>query len=126
MYNYPMNNTNNTNNLNNNDDEIDLGKLFRIIWEGKKIVIAVTTGFAITALVISLVLPNIYQSKALLSAVDSQGGSGSASQNLGGIASLAGINLSSSSAGNVDKALEKIKTLSFLKTISYLIFFFQI
>ena len=115
MYNHPMNNTNNINNLNNHGDEIDLRKLFRVIWDGKKLVIAVTTGFAITALVISLVLPNIYQSKALLSAVDSQGGSGSTSQGIGGVARLAGINLSSSSAGNVDKALEKIKTLSFFE-----------
>ena len=110
-----MNNSNNTNILDNHDDEIDLRKLLGIIWEGKKLVMALTTVFAITALLFSLLLPNIYESKALLSSVDAQSGSGSSSQGLSGIASLAGINLSASSDGNVKKAIEKIKTLSFFE-----------
>ena len=103
-----MNNT-----KSNIDDEIDIRQLFRVIWEGKNFVFILTTLFSITAVVISLSLPNIYQSKAILSTVNE-----SSSFNLGnnnGLASLAGINLSSQQGGNSAKALEKIKTLSFFE-----------
>ncbi len=97
----------------NIDEEIDLRQLFQVIWQGKKLIFILTVLFSITAVIFSLSLPNIYQSKALLSPVNEDSG-----LNLGnnsGLASIAGINLSSQQGGNSAKALEKIKTLSFFE-----------
>lgn len=113
-----METNNNINSLNKNEREIDIGELFNVLWIGKWIIIAITTSFSIFAILYSLSLPNIYQSKAILSAVESSGGNGlsQAMKSYGGLASLAGVNLSSSDSGsNSSKAIEKIKTLSFFE-----------
>ena len=100
----------------NNDDEIDLIHLLKVLWKGKRLIIALTTFSSITAVIFSLSLPDIYESKALLSPVGSESGSSKSMNNIGGLASqLAGINLSTSFGGNSAKALEKVGTLSFFK-----------
>lgn len=109
-----MENNLNTNPL-NSDEEIDLMHLLKLLWKGKWLIIALTTFSSITAVIYSLSLPDIYESKALLSPVGSESGSSKSMNNIGGLASLAGINLSTSSGGNSAKALEKVKTLSFFK-----------
>ncbi len=45
---------------NNTKEEIDIIGLLKLIWEGKKIIIATTTVFSIVAVIYSLTLPNIY------------------------------------------------------------------
>jgi|TARA_B100001093_G_scaffold19033_1_gene17229 uncharacterized protein involved in exopolysaccharide biosynthesis len=110
-----MNHNSNSNTVNFNDDEIDLIKIFNIILHGKWIIISTTTFFAISAVIFSLSLPNVYESEALLSPVGSEAGSSQAMNNIGGIASLAGINISSQPGGNATKALKKVRTLSFFK-----------
>ena len=70
--------------------------------------------FSITAIIYSLSLPNIYQSKALLSPVAGQGGSNGGMNGLGGLADIAGISLPKTS-GNAVEALDKIGTLSFFE-----------
>ena len=98
------------------DDEIDLRELFSVIWLGKWLIIAVTTVFAIGAIIFAIKQPNIYKSETLLApASEEQGGglSGLASQ-FGGLASLAGVNLGAK--GGVDKtqmAIEVIKSRQF-------------
>jgi uncharacterized protein involved in exopolysaccharide biosynthesis len=99
----------------NTDDEIDLIHLLKVLWKGKRLIIALTTFSSITAVIFSLSLPDIYESKALLSPVGSESGSSKPMNNIGGLASLAGINLSTSFGGNSAKALEKVRTLSFFK-----------
>lgn len=94
------------------DDELDFRELFQVIWQGKWIVVAIVTFFSITAIVYSLSLPNIYQSKALLSPVAEQGGSSRGMQGIGGLAGIAGISLPQS-GGNVVEAIDKLGTLSF-------------
>ena len=106
-----MNNNNDRNTSYHPDDELDFRELFQIIWQGKWIVVAIVTFFSITAIIYSLSLPNIYQSKALLSPVAEQGGS-SGSQGIGGLADIAGISLPQS-GGNAVEAIDKIGTLSF-------------
>ena len=96
------------------DDELDFRELFQIIWQGKWIVAAIVTFFSITAIIYSLSLPNIYQSKALLSPVAGQGGSNGGMNGLGGLADIAGISLPKTS-GNAVEALDKIGTLSFFE-----------
>ena len=101
-----------------NESEVDLRELFQIIWQGKFLVIAVTSFFSIAAVIYSLSLPNIYQSKAILSPVGESGASGlnQVMKNYSGLASFAGVNLSpSDNATNAIKAIEKLKTLSFFE-----------
>jgi len=109
---------NNSTDLNNNDklgDEMDIKSLFKTILNGKRLIIVSTGLFAIIALIYSLSLSNIYQSTALLSPVGEQSSSSSSLDNIGGLASLAGISISSQSGGNSGKAITKITTLSFFK-----------
>lgn len=116
---------NNSNNLNqanmpmqNNiaDDEIDLRELFTAIWQGKWIIIAITTLFAVASVFYAINQPNIYKSEALLAPAeqDQQGGLGALAGQFGGLASLAGVNLGS--GGGIDKtqmALEVLKSRKF-------------
>ena len=52
--------------MNEYDNEIDLRKLFRILWLGKIKIIIVTTLFAIGSVMYALSLPNHYKVSALL------------------------------------------------------------
>ena len=98
------------------DDEIDLRELFYVLLEGKQIIVSVTAFVSIIGVIYSLLLPNIYESKALLVPVNS---SSSISGNLGGYSSLAGIAgislPSGSQEGNSVKAIQKISSLSFFE-----------
>ncbi|ATD02047.1 LPS biosynthesis protein [Pseudoalteromonas tetraodonis GFC] len=117
------NNSNNLNqantpvvNYNAADDEIDLRELFTAIWQGKWIIIAVTTLFAVASVFYAINQPNIYKSEALLAPAeqDKAGGLGALAGQFGGLASLAGVNLGS--GGRVDKtqmALEVLKSRQF-------------
>ena len=109
-----MNNNPPANNNSFSDDEIDIRQLLKVIWDGKIIIVAITSFFSIVAVIYSLSLPNIYQSKALLSPVGDEGSSSQMS-NLGGLASLAGFEVSSQGGGNSAKAMEKLRTLSFFQ-----------
>ena len=100
-----MINDNSQSNLNATQDnyEINLAEIFSIIWKRKAFIIALTSVFAVGSVIYSLSLPDYYKSSGLL---ELSGGSdvvmsGQNSQ-LGGIASLAGINLKGMSS---DKAM---------------------
>tara|TARA_X000000950_G_scaffold4740_1_gene4888 strand:+ start:1766 stop:2710 length:945 start_codon:yes stop_codon:yes gene_type:complete len=100
----------------NFNDEIDLRELFSILWKGKLIVLGTTSLASIAVLIYSLLLPNIYESKALLVPVDSSSNISGAFQNYSSLAGLAGINLSSgSNDSNSAKAVEKLVSLSFFE-----------
>ena len=73
-----------------NEDDIDLLELAKKIWKGKKLIIWMVVIFTIATAVMSLFMTNIYTAHALLKQVDSNSGSGIATQ-LGGLASLAGL-----------------------------------
>ena len=99
---------------NNSVDEINIRELFQTIWKGKITIFGITLLSSILAVLFSLSLPNIYQSEAILSPVGAEVGS-KKNSNIGGLASLAGINLSSQPVGNSIKAMEKVRTLSFFE-----------
>ena len=103
---------NNTNQLLN--DEIDIKTLIKIIIDGRNIIFSLTGIFSIIAVIYSLSLSNIYQSTALLSPVGDQNSS-QAVGNIGGLANLAGLSISSQSANNSTKAVTKMETLSFFE-----------
>lgn len=82
------------------DDEIDLRELFRVIWQGKWIIIAITFVFAVGSVFYALSLPNIYKSEVTLSPAGEDAGGMRLSGQLGGLASLAGVNLGGTGVSN--------------------------
>ena len=98
------------------DDEIDLRELFYVLLEGKWIIVSLTAFISIIGVIYSLLLPNIYESKAMLVPVNSSSGISGALGSYSGLAGLAGISLpSGGDEGNSAKAIQKISTLSFFE-----------
>ena len=98
------------------DDEIDLRELFYVLLEGKWIIVSLTAFVSIIGVIYSLLLPNIYESKAMLVPVNSSSGISGALGSYSGLAGLAGINLpSGGDEGNSAKAIQKISSLSFFE-----------
>lgn len=97
------------------DDEIDLRELFATLWRGKWLIIATTFIFAAAGVAYALYKPNIYQSNVLLAPTQSEGGgiAGLAGQ-LGGLASLAGINLGGGDSNQTVIAKEVLQSRAFL------------
>ena len=98
------------------DDEIDLRELFSVIWQGKWLIVAITTVFAIGAVIFAIKQPNIYKSGALLAPASEEqsGGLSALASQFGGLASLAGVNLGGK--GGTDKtqlAIEVLKSRQF-------------
>lgn len=99
------------------DDEIDLFEVLDILIKGKWLIASITAFTSIVALIYSLMLPNIYESKALLVPVETSSGVSSTLQGYSGLASLAGVNLpSQGSESNSTKAMEKVQSLSFFES----------
>ncbi|ATZ74525.1 LPS O-antigen length regulator [Idiomarina sp. X4] len=100
------------------NDEIDLRELFGIIWQGKWWIIAITFVFALGSVIYSLSLPNIYKSEATLAPTEEASGGGLSQMagQLGGLASLAGVNLGSQGADKTTIALEILKSRAFIKS----------
>ncbi|EGN74616.1 chain length determinant protein [Idiomarina sp. A28L] len=97
------------------DGEIDLLELFKTIWAGKWLIIAITAMFACGSALLALNQPNIYVAEAKLAPTkESQGGMGSLGGQLGGLASLAGINMPRGQVDNSQLAQEIIKSRAFL------------
>ena len=99
------------------DDQIDLRELFYAFLDGKWIIISITTFVSILGVVYSLLLPNIYESKALLVPVNPSSTISGSLDGYSGLAGLAGISLpySPDTGGNSLKAIQKIKSLSFFE-----------
>ncbi len=108
---------NNTPMKNNNiaDDEIDLRELFAVIWQGKWLIIAITTLFAVASVFYAINQPNIYKSEALLAPAEQEGGGGlsALAGQFGGLASLAGVNLGGGSSNKAQLAIEVLKSRQF-------------
>ena len=101
---------------NNLDNEISLLELLQVLWQGKWIIISLTTFASVIGIVYSLLLPNVYESKALVVPVDSSSSISGALGSYRGLAGLAGINLTSGGGeANSTKAIKTIKSLSFFE-----------
>ena len=100
----------------NHQYELNLADIWQILWRAKWILIGVALVTAVISVVFVRQLPNVYEGKAVL-AVVSKGGSGSLARlsgQLGGIASLAGINLSDNGGDQSKLALEIAKSRDFI------------
>ena len=98
-------------------EEIDLLEIFRIVWQGKWLITAITFVAAVIGLIVALLLPNVYRAEVLLAPNESQSTDGLAAlaTQYGGLASLAGINLDS---GAIDKATIGLEILRSRKFVS--------
>jgi len=98
------------------NEEIDLQELCYVLWQGKWIIVSLTSFVSIIGVIYSLLLPNIYESRALLVPVNSSSSISSALGGYRGLAGLAGISLpSGGDGGNSVKAIQKIGSLSFFE-----------
>ncbi|HFC9440967.1 Wzz/FepE/Etk N-terminal domain-containing protein [Vibrio cholerae] len=99
------------------DDEIDLRELFKALWQGKWIIIAVTFVFAVGSVLFALSQPNIYKADTLLAPAESSGSGGLAKMagQLGGLATLAGVNLGSGESSQTELAAQVMKSRQFIQ-----------
>lgn len=96
------------------DDEIDLRELFATLWRGKWIIIATTILFTVGGVFYALSKPNTYQASVLLAPAQNEGTSNGISGQLGGLASLAGINIGSGGSNKTIMAKEVLQSRAFL------------
>jgi uncharacterized protein involved in exopolysaccharide biosynthesis len=118
-------------NKDNADDEISLIDLFAVLLQRKKMIIAITAGAAVAALIFAIVsivlpvdispLPNEYTPSALMLINDSSSSGGGlssmlSSSGLGGLASLAGVSVGGGSS-NSELAIYLVGTNSLMDSI---------
>lgn len=96
------------------DDEIDLRELFGVLWRGKWWIIAITFVFAVGSVFYSLSLPDIYKAEATLAPTEEAQGQGFGEE-LGGLASLAGISMGKQRVDKVTMAMEVLQSRQFIR-----------
>ncbi|WP_144393560.1 Wzz/FepE/Etk N-terminal domain-containing protein [Pleionea sediminis] len=99
-------------------EEINLRELINVIWQGKWIIISVALLFFTLSILLAFSLSNEYKSTAILAPASSSSSSqlSKLAGQFGGLASLAGINVSGSGKGDKTTiAIEIIKTWGFLE-----------
>ena len=98
--------------------DLDIIDFIKVIWDGKLSVVFISIFFIASAIGISLVMPDKYQSSAVLYEVSgSSGGASSLLANYGGLASMAGIDLPSSAQDKTILAVKTLQSRDFLKNI---------
>jgi len=103
-----------TDQLNNNyDDEIDLRELFYVLWDKIFYIGSITSIVSLISIMYALMLPNIYQSKAVMMPMEGSQGMGSMLGQYSGMASLAGISLPSESGSKAQEAIARIQSFEF-------------
>lgn len=97
------------------DDEIDLRELFGALWAGSRKIIAITAVFAFVSVIYALSVSNQYKATVLLAPAqsDSSDLSGALGQ-LGGLASLAGVDIGGGDSSEAQMAQEIMKSWSFI------------
>ena len=95
------------------EDEISLREIVSVLWNGKLLISAITTFFALTSIIVSLSLTNYYTSESLLISRDKQE---SGMSSLSGLASIAGVDLSSQGA-SLNKVIDIIQSREFVKRL---------
>ena len=98
------------------DDEIDLRDLFHVLWSGKWLIGGITFAATVIAVIVALMLPNVYRAEALLAPNQDEGAGGlsALAAQYGGLASLAGINLGRGSSDKTALGLEILKSRKFI------------
>lgn len=111
-----MEETLNNKHLTKQEDEFDLLDILKIIFLKRLTILYITSFITIIGMLYSFLLPNIYESKAVLAPVNSSNNLSGALQNVSGLAGLAGIRLPNQGEdNNSSKALKKLNSLSFFQ-----------
>jgi len=97
-------------------DEIDLRQLFSILWQAKWLIVGITVVFAAIGVIYSLSLPNMYKSEGVYAPAQKQNG-GAINGQLGGLASLAGMNLGGGENDDIYHAMALITSWPFLESV---------
>ncbi|MBI5919331.1 MAG: hypothetical protein HY849_08175 [Nitrosomonadales bacterium] len=97
----------------NEDDEIDLLELWKTTLKYQRFILGATLGCVVVAVVVSLLMPNIYKAEVLLAAAKTEDAKSGALASLGGLASMAGISVGGS-GGGVEENLAVLKSREFL------------
>lgn len=100
------------------DDEIDLAELWYALWSGKLLIIIISALFAVSSIFYAINKPNIYQATTLLAPASEKGGASGLARmagQFGGLASLAGINISGGGTDKTSLALEVLKSRYFVE-----------
>lgn len=92
---------------------LTLRDILTALWRGKWWLLAVTISAAVLSIVLSLKMPDLYTAEAVLSPKDSSSSDLIPGQ-LGGLASLAGINMSGGESNRTQVALEILKSRRFI------------
>ena len=97
------------------DDEIDLRELFGVLWAGSRKIIAITAVFAFVSVIYALSVSDQYKATVLLAPAqsDSSDLSGALGR-LGGLASLAGVDIGGGDSSEAKMAQEIMKSWSFI------------
>lgn len=95
---------------------IDLWVVFSTLWKGKWIIASLTFLAGVTAVVFTLLMPNVYRSETLLAPAEESNSAGlmAIASQLGGIASLAGVDIGKVEATKMTIALEVLKSRAFI------------
>lgn len=101
------------------EDEIDLKEIAVALWRGKTIIIAIVSVCAILAVTVALLIPNQYKATAVVAPAQSSSSSalGAMASRLGGLATLAGINVGSGdNVTEAQTAIEIMQSWQFIET----------
>lgn len=98
------------------DDALNLIELWRILWSGKWLIVAITALFGCLSVAYALLATEWYRAEVLLMPATSKSASGLSSQlgQLSGLASLAGINIGKD--GNSAEPLAVLKSRDFARS----------
>lgn len=99
------------------EGEIDLGELFGVLWFSRIKIIAITGVFAFISAVYALSVPNLYKAEILLAPAQSDSSDLSGlSKEMGGLASLAGVNIGQDKVSETAIAQEVMTSWSFIES----------
>lgn len=94
--------------------EIDIKDLLTSLWHQKFVIVIIISIFALSSVLFTLSLPNVYKAEVLLAPALEESQMSGALNQLGGIAAIAGINVGSNQGGSrVDLALETLTSRKF-------------
>jgi LPS O-antigen subunit length determinant protein (WzzB/FepE family) len=103
-----------TNQLNHNHgDELDLQELFYVLLDKIFYIGAITFIFSMISIIYALMLPNIYQSQAMMMSTDDNDSMSGLLGQYSGMASLAGVSLLSEPTSKSQEAIARIKSFEF-------------
>jgi len=106
------------------DSELDLREILFVLYEKKISLILFTFIFGIIFFLYSLLIPNVYTSESTLeinNSSENQSNISSLTNQFGGLASIAGINIGSASPGdNSYRIIETLRSRQFSKSLSSL------